>query len=149
MSKKLLAVFFLFSLLGLTTGTLRAANPPMGGTLIIGLEGEPASATAHLATDTAALIVAGNIFNALIGCDMDFNPTPDLAESWSISSDGLVYTFNLAKNARWHDGKPVTAEDVDYSFNEIIAKVHPRGDTWWPNVESAALCKSSRSTTSK
>src|SRR6185503_8753367 len=42
--------------------------------------------------------------------------TPSLAESWSESKDHLVYTFNLRKNARFHNGDPVTAEDVKFSF---------------------------------
>jgi ABC-type transport system substrate-binding protein len=42
--------------------------------------------------------------------------TPSLAESWSESKDHLVYTFNLRKNARFHNGEPVTAEDVKFSF---------------------------------
>jgi len=111
--------------------------PRKGGTLIIALEGEPGSLTAHLATDTAALIPASNVFNGLIGLDMNFEPIPDLAQSWTVSPDGLTYTFNLAQTAKWHDGKPVTAEDVEFTFNEIIAKVHPRGGAWWPNVEYA------------
>jgi len=41
---------------------------------------------------------------------------PSLAESWSESKDHLVYTFNLRKNARFHNGEPVTAEDVKFSF---------------------------------
>ena len=44
--------------------------------------------------------------------------TPSLAESWSESKDHLVYTFNLRKNARFHNGDPVTAEDVKYSFEQ-------------------------------
>jgi len=44
---------------------------------------------------------------------------PDLAERWSVSGDGKVWTFNLVRNARWHDGKPVTAADVVYSLNRI------------------------------
>src|SRR5207245_2087831 len=42
--------------------------------------------------------------------------TPSLAESWSMSPDGLVYEFVLRKTARFHNGDPVTAEDVKYSF---------------------------------
>ena len=42
--------------------------------------------------------------------------TPSLAESWSESKDHLVYTFTLRKNAKFHDGSPVTAEDVKFSF---------------------------------
>src|SRR5712691_4004603 len=42
--------------------------------------------------------------------------TPSLAESWQESKDHLSYTFNLRKNARFHNGEPVTAEDVKFSF---------------------------------
>jgi peptide/nickel transport system substrate-binding protein len=42
--------------------------------------------------------------------------TPSLAESWSVAKDGLSYEFALRKNARFHDGSPVTAEDVKFSF---------------------------------
>lgn len=120
--------------LGMSVAT--AQTPKRGGTLILGVEGEPGSLTAHLATDTAAMMAAYNLFNGLIGLDEKLNATPDLAEKWTVSPDGLVYTFELARNAKWHDGKPVTAEDAEYTFNEIISKVHPRAGSWWPNVAS-------------
>src|SRR5215831_12909210 len=41
--------------------------------------------------------------------------TPALAESWTVSKDATTYTFMLRKNARFHDGSPVTAEDVKFS----------------------------------
>src|SRR5262245_63099172 len=48
---------------------------------------------------------------------MPGNPmAPSLAESWSVSPDGLVYEFALRKGARFHNGDPVTAEDVKFSF---------------------------------
>jgi len=116
---------------------LAQEEPQQGGTFIIGLEGEPGSMVAHLATDTAALMVASNIMNGLIGLDFDFQPTPDLAESWEISEDGTTYTFDIVEDARWHDGEPVTAHDIAFTFNEVIAEVHPRAGTWWPNVARA------------
>src|SRR5206468_7688042 len=42
--------------------------------------------------------------------------TPSLAESWSVSKDGLSYAFVLRKGARFHNGEPVTADDVKFSF---------------------------------
>ena len=82
-------------------------------------------------------MVASNIFSGLVSIDFDFEPQPDLAESWSVSPDGLVYSFELVQNARWHDGEPVTAADVEFTFNEVIAEVHPRAGSWWDNVEHA------------
>ena len=47
---------------------------------------------------------------------------PDLAESWDIAPDGSSYTFHLRQNARWHDGQPVTASDVEYTYTMAL---HP------------------------
>ena len=49
------------------------------------------------------------------------NLTPDLAESWDVSADGTVYTFHLRQNAKFHDGKPVTANDVVYSWERAAS----------------------------
>jgi peptide/nickel transport system substrate-binding protein len=48
---------------------------------------------------------------------------PSLAESWSVSKDGLVYEFVLRKGARFHNGDPVTAEDVKFSFESGLALI--------------------------
>lgn len=56
------------------------------------------------------------IFSGLVSFDPRLNLVPDLAETWDISPDGTVYTFHLRKNARFHNGRPVTAQDVVYSW---------------------------------
>jgi peptide/nickel transport system substrate-binding protein len=50
----------------------------------------------------------------------DSSPVPGLADSWETSDDGLTWTFHLNKDAKWHDGKPVTSEDVAYTFQRIL-----------------------------
>ncbi|CAM2777309.1 peptide ABC transporter substrate-binding protein [Hathewaya histolytica] len=45
---------------------------------------------------------------------------PGVAESWEMSKDGLKYTFKLRKNAKWSDGKPVTAKDFVYSWRRVV-----------------------------
>lgn len=45
---------------------------------------------------------------------------PGIAEKWDISDDGLTYTFHLRKNAKWSDGKPVTAGDYEYSWKRLV-----------------------------
>ncbi|MCP1740184.1 ABC-type transport system substrate-binding protein [Bradyrhizobium japonicum] len=47
--------------------------------------------------------------------------TPELAESWEASEDGKTYIFHLRKDATFHDGSPVTAKDVKWSFDRAIA----------------------------
>ena len=47
--------------------------------------------------------------------------TPELAESWEVTDDGKTYVFHLRKDATFHDGTPVTAKDVKWSFDRAIA----------------------------
>src|SRR5437879_10307012 len=49
--------------------------------------------------------------------------TPSLAESWTLSKDGLTYEFVLRRGARFHNGEPVTAEDVKFSFDRYRGPV--------------------------
>ena len=61
------------------------------------------------------------LFSGLVAFDTDLNLVPDLAESWDISTDGTVYTFHLRTNAKFHDGRPVVAQDVIYSWERAAA----------------------------
>lgn len=75
-----------------------------------------------LMTDTASLAVANQIYDGLLEFGDHFDIQPALAESWETSSDGKVLTFQLRKNARFHDGTPVTAQDAVASFERLISK---------------------------
>ena len=59
------------------------------------------------------------IFSGLVSFDARGLPRPDLAESWGVSADGRIYNFTLKPNAEWHDGVPVTSDDVMYSIELI------------------------------
>ena len=75
-------------------------------------------------TNTVQVISYSGIYNQLV----EFNPETedpadirgDLATSWELSKDGKAYTFHLNPKAKWHDGKPVTAEDVVYSLDSMV-----------------------------
>ncbi len=120
----------------MSAGAASAQKPKSGGTAILGIEGEPGSLVAFLATDTVAMMAAYNIFNGLVGLGDNLEIIPDLAEKWTVSPDGTVYSFELVKTAKWHDGRPVTSEDVVFTLTELVGKVHPRASSWWPNVTS-------------
>jgi oligopeptide transport system substrate-binding protein len=68
------------------------------------------------------------IFSGLVSFDTNLNLTPELAESWDVSAGGTVYTFHLRTNARFHDGRPVVAQDVVYSW-ERAANPATQSDT--------------------
>jgi len=56
------------------------------------------------------------VFSGLVSLDPQLNLTPDLAERWDVSTDGTVYTFHLRTNAKFHDGRAVTTQDLIYSW---------------------------------
>ena len=60
-------------------------------------------------------------FSGLVSFDPQLNLTPDLAQSWDISDDGTTYTFHLRTNAKFHDGRAVTANDVLYSLERAAS----------------------------
>ncbi|MDF2725772.1 MAG: extracellular solute-binding protein family 5 [Paenibacillus sp.] len=62
------------------------------------------------------------LFDGLTKWGTDYQPVPALATDWKVADDGMSWTFNLQKNVTWSDGKPFTADDVAYTFNEIVLK---------------------------
>ncbi|HWV35630.1 MAG TPA: ABC transporter substrate-binding protein [Thermomicrobiales bacterium] len=75
-----------------------------------------------IAQDLAAGYIIGLVFEGLAQVSpIDGTLAPSLADSWEISSDGLRYRFHLNPNATWHDGKPVTADDVIATYDALLA----------------------------
>jgi ABC-type transport system substrate-binding protein len=67
------------------------------------------------------------LFDGLTRFDDDtYQPKPDLAESWTVSKDGLEYVFKLRRGVVFHDGSPFTAHDVKWSWEVICHKDNPR-----------------------
>lgn len=70
-------------------------------------------------------VVESNLINELIFEPLvrynkkDLSPSPGLATSWKVAPDGLSWTFNLRKGVKWSDGKPFTADDVVFTYNNI------------------------------
>jgi len=105
----------------------RAADQALyGGTLVFGIGANPETLNPGLTTNVDALAVHCKMFNGLLYLDLDLNHRPELAASWTVSRDGLVYRFTLQKGVKWHDGKPFTSADVKFTFEEILGKYHPR-----------------------
>ena len=59
------------------------------------------------------------IFSSLVRFDSRGLPQPDLADSWGVSADGVIYNFTIRSNATWHDGQPVTSDDVLFTIELI------------------------------
>ena len=87
--------------------------------LHVGNMGEPASLDPHYVSGTWENRIVGDMFLGLTTEGPDGKTVPGAAESWTISPDGLVYTFKLRKHS-WSDGKPVTAEDFVFAMRRIL-----------------------------
>jgi peptide/nickel transport system substrate-binding protein len=64
------------------------------------------------------------LYEGLVGIDAKGEPTPRLAESWTVSPDGLTITFKL-RNASWHDNQKVSAEDIAFTFDAVRKSTRP------------------------
>lgn len=97
------------------------AGAPVGGTFTRNLGGEPPTLHPITSTDFYADRVQQYVLDTLARRNPETNEfEPRLAEKWEISKDQKTYTFFLRKDAVFHDGKPVTAEDVKFSFDAIF-----------------------------
>ena len=96
-------------------------RPPQGGTLVR-LYADPPTIDPHLVSDATSSVITNEVFGGLVTLSLDYQPVLDLAESCSVSDDGLVYTFVLRENASFQDGSPVTAHDVKWSIERAA---HP------------------------
>jgi oligopeptide transport system substrate-binding protein len=84
---------------------------------------EGGESTNPRAFDPATTLSGGDkrVFSGLVSFDPSLKLTPDLAERWDVSPHGTVYTFHLRQNAKFHDGRPVTAQDVVYSWERAAS----------------------------
>lgn len=130
----------------LSAGALSLAEVPLGLTLAYGqtrggtlnavLQPEPPMLNIGANQQTPTQTVAGKIFLSLLTYGFDMQPMPSLARSWEVSDDGKTYTFHLECDVTWHDGKPLTAEDVIYTVQEFLPAVHPRAKAIFERCES-------------
>lgn len=98
----------------------RGGNTP--GELVIMLEKRVETFDPRVSTDSAAERMRQLIFNALTRKNEKFEPVGDLAETITPSADYKTFTFRLRPNVRFHDGRVVSAADVKYTFDTMLAK---------------------------
>jgi peptide/nickel transport system substrate-binding protein len=99
-------------------------KPRYGGELIFPVPSEPPSYDAHREQTFGVIHPLAPHYNGLLQVDptdpTGTKPAPDLAESWTISKDGLLYTFKLRRGVKFHDGSEMTSKDVKASYDKII-----------------------------
>jgi peptide/nickel transport system substrate-binding protein len=123
-----------FGALGIRGALGQAA--PRGRTLVANIVPEPQGLVGGIAISAPAVAISNNIFDALFEYDADFKPQPALATSWEERDEGRTLVLNLRKGITWHDGKPFTSADVQYSILELMKKVHPRGGAFFAQLDA-------------
>ncbi len=104
----------------LALGSTAIERADYGGTYIEGIAGRPSAINPILSQyNDVDRDIAALIFTGLTRADESGTIKPDLAANWTISPDGLVYTFTLRSDIRWHDGVRASAEDVLYTIHTI------------------------------
>ena len=108
-------------------------EPVRGGTLRVGVVGDPTELDPALSNLSATIQVVDLVYEGLVHEGPDLVPQPALAERWEISDDGREYTFHLRDGVTFHHGQPLTAADVVYSIERVM---NPEvGSPWSPYTE--------------
>jgi peptide/nickel transport system substrate-binding protein len=110
------------SVFGIPLTTL--AQVARGGTVVIGTTQRPNHLNSAVQSGFPTMMPAAQIFASPLQMDAKWQPRPYFAESWSVSEDFRSITLKLRQGAVFHDGKPITAEDVQFSI-ESVRDNHP------------------------
>lgn len=92
-----------------------------GGSLIYTETSDISTLNTIIASDTYSSVVIGFLFDGLVSTSpVDGSFGPGIADSWEIAADGCTYTFHLNPGAAWHDGTPITADDVAFTLDRVL-----------------------------
>jgi len=120
MARRTISLRFLtaFAMTALLTFAAAPADAQKkGGVLRVGNLGEPPALDAHWTTASITETLTNHLYEGLFSLDRENKPTPMLAESYTVSKDGLTYTFKLRQGVKFHNGKEMSSEDVVASLN--------------------------------
>jgi peptide/nickel transport system substrate-binding protein len=121
--------FFFLTAANVKTAAAQYDTPREGGIMRLAIINDMKRGFFPATTDEETKQVVGQIYSSLIEIDTDLSYIPDLATDWTISEDGLNYTFTLHPDAVFSDGEPVNADDVNFTILGVMRDYHPAGET--------------------
>jgi len=117
-----------------------AGTPKRGGTLVAAQEVDPVSLDPHTDANFSALQGFEHVYESLTGYDEKTNVVPALATAWDVTNGGKTYTFHLRPNVKFHNGQPLTADDVKYSIDRVIdPKTGSGWRSWLDNLQETKV----------
>lgn len=111
--------------------------PKRGGTLTTILTPEPPILVLGVNNQAPTQLAASKIYQSLFKYSFKLDPMPELAKSWSLSDDKMTYTFKLQENVKFHDGTPMTADDVIFSIMKFHMELSPRARPIFQKIRQA------------
>jgi len=120
-TKKISKMFFVISILILVFVGLNLTGNAQPERPFRGIFAWPPIIDPSVGLGNAAMNFQVNVYDALVYPDENGNAEPHIAKSWDISEDGLVWTFYLREGIKFHDGSELTAKDVKFSMDRMIA----------------------------
>ena len=124
--RRIAAAFIGVAVIGLLAASCSSSKPSTsasvkeGGTFRLGTDSGIDSLNPYVAANTDSWSMFEYIYPQLVQYGATLQIAPYFAKSWSVSSDGLTWTFHTAPNAHWSDGKPETAQDAAWTINTDI-----------------------------
>ena len=122
------------ALTALATAGAPALAQKVGGTLVQITQPEPPNLAPYISTSAPIGQITAKVYDGLLEYGFDLKPKPSLAESFDVAPDGKTITFKLRQGVKFHDGKPFTSTDVQFTIMEVLKKVHPRGISTFRDV---------------
>jgi peptide/nickel transport system substrate-binding protein len=111
--------------------------PKKGGILNTIITPEPPILVLGVNNQGPTQIVASKLYEGLLEYSFKLEPMPRLAKSWSLSDDKKTYTFHLQDNVKFHDGVPLTADDVIFSVTKFQSELSPRARSIFALIKAA------------
>lgn len=108
------------ALVACSTGERVDLGDGSSGRLVAAIAGEPDQLDPNKTSAYFSFEVLENVFDTLVEPDANLVMRPALAESWNVSPDQLTWTFHLRPGVTFHDGTPLTADDVVYTYRRIV-----------------------------
>ncbi len=122
--------FLLFSLMALLVCLSCSQRNRLSGYVYYRLSSNPTTLDPALIVDVTGGTISAKLFNGLVKLDEGLIVIPDIAERWTISRDGITYTFHLINRAKYSNNQSVNAHDFKYSFKRVLDPRTRSPNTW-------------------
>lgn len=113
-----------------------SGEPQVGGTLVVGISGDPYNLATWLSNDMNSSLVMNLVMPSLMSIDENGEKQPFIIKDYSVSDDLMDYTVTLHEGLTWHDGEPLTAEDLKFTAEYCVQHKLSYGADMLAGVES-------------